>query len=190
MRNTKDKIIDVAIKYIKAGQNLETISLQTIANEAEIGKSTVYEYFTSKEALIEDAYLSLIKEYHHKLMDNIISDTFEESFKKQIKVIIEVMNEAKSIMQAILHKHHQIINANIRAEIDLISSKINEQYHNILKLGVKEKVINSKYEENNNKYIIKALMTGLGMQYVANETELNEDQIIILIYDSVIKHLR
>ena len=51
---TKDKILDCTIEMLKAG-DMDTLSMSKIAAKAEIGKSTIYEYFPSKEELVKDA---------------------------------------------------------------------------------------------------------------------------------------
>ena len=52
LKSTKDKILDCTIEMLKAG-NVDTISMSKIALNANIGKSTIYEHFSSKEDIAE-----------------------------------------------------------------------------------------------------------------------------------------
>jgi len=55
-RNTKDHIIEIAIKLLSTyGEHGTPMSL--IAKEADCGMGTIYNYFTSKEDLINSCYL-------------------------------------------------------------------------------------------------------------------------------------
>lgn len=47
--------------------SVKSVSMADIAHRAEIGKSTIYEYFSSKEDLIRQAGLWLLENYAHQL---------------------------------------------------------------------------------------------------------------------------
>jgi len=54
MLTTKEKIIEATVDFFKEQAHYEQITLTKVAKRAEIGKSTVYEHFASKEDLIEE----------------------------------------------------------------------------------------------------------------------------------------
>lgn len=191
MSLTKDKIINVLINYIKSGTNLDNISIQKIANEADIGKSTVYEYFSSKESLIEETYLSLIEYYHNWLLIDIKTD-FTYTLKVLIKAIIEVMKDAKIIMEAILQNPHQFscFNERISQKVSNVHESMKAHFRKILALGEQEKIISNKYRDPKSEYIIRALLTSLSAQYVSRETYFTEIEIVDFIYDSIILYLK
>lgn len=192
MRKTKDIIFDVAIDFIKQGKDLESISLLEIAQAAGIGKSTVYEHFSSKEALIEATYLHLINEYHLMLINDTHSDNFEGSLKGQIKAIIKVMQDAKMIMEAILEnpRYVSIKNEKINDEIYKVQASMENKMTMIFILGYKEGIISEKYKDEKSGYIIKALITSLSIQYVHGNIKMSEKEIIDFIYESVIYYLK
>ncbi|MBE0700534.1 MAG: TetR family transcriptional regulator, partial [Acholeplasmataceae bacterium] len=106
MQSTKDKILGVVIEYIKNDTSYEKITLSKVAKSANIGKSTVYEYFGSKDELIEETCRFLLMHYQAILFGTLEAATFEAAFREQIKKILLVMKDAQNIMEIILNKHH------------------------------------------------------------------------------------
>ncbi|MFA5542526.1 MAG: TetR/AcrR family transcriptional regulator [Bacilli bacterium] len=191
MSLTKNKIIEVVTNYIKSADNIEKISIKKIAEEAGIGKSTVYEHFKSKEELIDEAYISLIDYYQDILKKDIIGYNFEESLKNQIGRVISVMSDAKLIMEAIFQNNSiPALRCNVLEKIESVNIDFQEQFSVFLNMGINEGVISKSLITKNSKYIIKALMSSLSMQYVSGTTDLNNDEIIDLIYDSIVFYLK
>ncbi|HHU55777.1 MAG TPA: TetR/AcrR family transcriptional regulator [Acholeplasmataceae bacterium] len=189
---TKNKIIDVIIDYIKAGVNLDIISMQKIANEVGIGKSTLYEYFQSKQDLIEHVYIYLINHYHERLQAIDYLNNFETILKNQIKLIIEVMDEAKTIMEAILQNTSNFVDNNklVIKEIEKVNRSMEKQFFSILELGYKEQIISNKYLDISSQYIVKGLIGSLSAQYVSGNTHFTEEEVIDFIYKSLLVYLK
>lgn len=192
MHPTKEAIFKVAINYVKTGMNLEKVSLEKITKEANIGKSTFYGYFSSKDVLVEESYIYLINSYHLRLINNILCNDFKKSLKNQIAIIIAVTKDAKDIMEAILENPYHLSTSNkkIYTAIQNVHYSIKNQMENIFKLGQEEGIISNKYLEEKSQYIIKALITSLSIQFVTSQTSLDEEEIIELIYDVLVSNLQ
>lgn len=192
MSQTKDKIIQVLVEHIKQGNNLNDLSLSKIAHEAEIGKSTVYEHFKSKEDMISSTYAYLLNQYKSILLEPIEMVDFKSSFKAQILRILFVMRDAKNIMDAImdiqldgipsLKQEHQTLMENIQIEM-------NARFIEIMKLGIKSGEFNPTKVNPYAKYIIQSLISGLLLSYLKEDMGLTEDGITDLIYNQVLKAL-
>ncbi|MCU0105666.1 TetR/AcrR family transcriptional regulator [Acholeplasma vituli] len=192
MSQTKDRIIRVLVEHIKQGNNLNELSLSKIAQEAEIGKSTVYEHFKSKEDMISSTYAYLLNQYKTILLEPIEMKDFKASFKAQILRILFVMRDAKNIMDAImdiqldgipsLKQEHQALMENIQTEM-------NARFIEIMKLGVHSKEFNPSSMNPYAKYIIQSLISGLLLSYLKEDMGLTEDGITDLIYNQVLKAL-
>lgn len=191
MSLTKNKIIEVVTNYIKSADNIEEVSIKKIADEAGIGKSTVYEHFKSKEELIDEAYISLIDHYQDILKSDIIKNSFEESLRNQISRVISVMSDAKLIMEAIFQSNSiPALRCSVLERIEKVHSDFQKQFSIFFEMGIKEKIISENSINKNSKYIIKALMSSLTMQYVSGTTDLNNNEIIDLIYNSIVFYLK
>ena len=190
MSQTKDKIIQVLVEHIKQGKNLNEISLSKVAQEAEIGKSTVYEHFKNKEEMISSTYAYLLHKYQQILLEPIVMASFKEAFIAQIKRILCVMSDAKSIMDAIMNTQldgipslsleHQKLMENIQEQMNL-------RFTDIMTLGIQSNEIQVQNITPFTKNIIQALISGLLLQYVKGEMDLNDDGICELVYQQVLK---
>jgi AcrR family transcriptional regulator len=193
MSQTKDKIIQVLVDHIKQGNNLNDISLSQIALAAEIGKSTVYEHFKNKEEMISSTYAYLLNKYQTILLEEIPLSEFKTSFILQIKRILCVMSDAKSIMDAIMNIQLDGI-PSLKVEhqklMESIQEQMNQRFTQIMQLGIVSGDIDIKHITPYSRHIIQALISGLLLQYVKDEMNLTDDGICELIYEQVLKALK
>lgn len=192
MSPTKEKLVFVLVNHIKAGTNLKDLSMAQIATEAEIGKSTVYEHFASKEDMISETYAYLLQTYEGILLEPVEMTNFKTAFIEQIRKISTVMSDAKVIMDAIMNnsfdqmpllkKEHHIL-------IESIQDKMNTRFENIIKMAHVQGLIEIKNTNPYTKHVMQAIISGVLLQHVKNEIELDEEAVCNLIYESIIKIL-
>lgn len=192
MSTTKDKLIQVLVSHIKAGVNLKDLSLSQIATEAEIGKSTVYEHFASKEAMISDTYAYLLKSYEAILLEPISQKTFKAAFIEQLSRILTVMKDAKVIMDAIMNNTFDQI-PNLKPEhqclIETIQLSMGKRFEQIIKMAIDTNEIDIKKIKPYSKHVIQALISGILLQYVKNEIDMSEQAVCDMIYEQILKSI-
>lgn len=183
---TKDRIIDVIISHIKKGDRLDKLSIAQIALEAEIGKSTLYEYFENKESLISNTYDLLLNHYETILLKPLSEKTFEKQFKEQIELILTVLLDAKEIMDAILKNEQTLYDPTgvIERKSRHIQERIQERFTEIFQKGLHEKLIKPFVTTPYQKNVIEALMSGLLYQYCTNMIKIEKTELLDLIYHS------
>ncbi|MDY0210986.1 MAG: TetR/AcrR family transcriptional regulator [Acholeplasma sp.] len=190
MSVTKDKLIAVVIEHIKAGSNLNEISLSKIANEAEIGKSTVYEHFSSKEDMISSTYAYLLKQYRFILLEEVPRESFELAFKTQIKRILYVMREAKHLMDAIMKNTSEIV-PHLMPEhqclMEEIQAQMTTRFESIFAMYQLENTLKESDFNPYSKHIIQALISGLMVQYVQETLVIDEEPLCDLLLEQVVK---
>lgn len=184
--STKDKIIEALASLIKNDQDVKTVSISKIAELAHIGKSTVYEHFTSKKALIKETYQFLINHYCDKIVAPFKENTFEHTYKEITRRIFYYSQEANELMMSILSEGQSI---KMIAEEDFTcvmkdaQDKIQETYINILKKGVQEGIIHENPKQSKEKgHIVKALTVGLMMQRINKHVDLSEEDAVDYLY--------
>lgn len=192
MSTTKDKLIQVLVSHIKAGVNLNDLSLSQIATEAEIGKSTVYEHFASKEAMISDTYAYLLKSYEAILLEPISQTTFKAAFIEQLSRILTVMKDAKVIMDAIMNNTFDQI-PNLKPEhqclIETIQHSMGKRFEQIIKMAIDTNEIDIKNIKPYSKHVIQALISGILLQYVKNEIDMSEQAVCDMIFEQILKSI-
>jgi AcrR family transcriptional regulator len=192
MVSTKDKILDSVISYIEEESSLEYISVSQIAQRAGFGKSTVYDYFDNKEALIEEAYIYLLDKYQKILLSDIPLNHYQESMKALLRNILDVIKNAKLIMDAIFNsdKGAGLFHFNQCSDkIKTIQIKMEEKFRVIAEMGIKEGVTTVQ----DNPYIghvIQAIISGLMFQYVHQKLVIEEEDLIQLIYQEITRIMK
>lgn len=190
MNPTKDKILSVIVAHIKKGCNLESITLSMIASEADIGKSTLYEHFDNKEEMISETYKYLLADYESVLMKELTCNTFKDCLIEQMKKILEVMEDAITIMDAIMNHHRNFIDAPANMEVIItdIKKKMDDRFRLIFKKGYQENIFKNQSVYVGN--IIQALISGLLFQYVNGDMKIKEEDLLLLIYDKIVLVLK
>jgi AcrR family transcriptional regulator len=192
MQTTKDKILAAVVNYIKEGMT-DQISLAKIASDAEIGKSTVYEYFKSKEEMIEETYQYLLSQYESILMKDLEDMSFKGAFIEQLERNLIVMEDAASIMELLMNHHAEQFykfGKSLEPKVMELQLKIKKRFEDILYLGVVEGVIEPRLPKPYDGYVIQAIMTGLLFQYVNHRMEISRDHLLELIYDEVLRRIK
>ena len=181
---TKDKILQVVVEYIKDNTYADHISLSQIAEKAQIGKSTVYEYFSSKEALITETYLYLLEQYQEVLIQDIKGRSFKEAYYHLIQSILYVIKDARLFMIAVMNHQKDFfmdVKEPLENKICELKQKMETKFDQVLQLGYQEKIIHPSY----NPYvrnILNAFIIGLLFQYVNEEITITEDKLLDLIF--------
>lgn len=85
--NSKEKILSAVVK-IFISDGIEGLTMKKIAVEAGIGKSTVYEYFDSKETLLAESIIFTANKFIESFYDNEWNQP-DVKFEQQTKASIE-----------------------------------------------------------------------------------------------------
>ena len=191
MLSTKDRILDAVISYIQEHPTLNQLSVSKIAQRAGLGKSTVYDYFDTKDALLEEAYLYLLDKYKTILLRDIPLTTYKESLMALLKNILEVIKDAKLIMDSIFNIDRGIEmfkSQKCTKHINVIQQELKKTFEDIALIGVK----NGDIESQTNAYIphiIQSLISGLMLQFVNGKIDISEDDLVMLIYQEITRVL-
>jgi AcrR family transcriptional regulator len=184
---TKDKILSVVVSYIKLGK-INQLSTSQIALEAEVGKSTLYEYFKNKDEMIIETYKYLIHQYECILLKPLKETTYKKMLIEELSQILTVMTEATHLMQTIMsHGQMQLSEIPMCLESSMVSmkKKLDERFKIIFDQGILEKEIKSINPHPYLRNMIQAIMTGLMIQYVHKEIEIDEEGLLELIFEQI-----
>lgn len=190
MQTAKDKLFQTLVNYVKRGEDLGHVSISKIAQDADIGKSTVYEYFTSKDEMIVETYRYLLKHYESILFHDLEVMDFKGALLEELKRTLMVMKDARSVMEVIMNQsHHQTLRIDImlKPEIQAIQKAMEKRFSHIMYLGVVEGIFPVKEPKKTTTYVIRALITGLMFQYINDELDMTEDELLHLIYDEIVR---
>jgi len=140
------------ISLMKKGANPYSIKVSDIAEAANIGKGTIYDYFDTKEEVISKAIIyNMSNEIKNAFKRVKSKDNFKDRFYEVLNIIEENLENRLSTLNILLSAggiekfYEYLLDAeyNIREFI----SVINKEIIDLLNMGVKEGIINTK--ENN-----------------------------------------
>jgi AcrR family transcriptional regulator len=193
MLTTKERILSAVVDYIKDDTNLESITLSKIAEKAQIGKSTVYEHFSSKEELIVDTYQYLLEYYRSILTKDLSGLSFKAQFIEQVRNILTVMMDAKTIIDGIMNNKDTLVNIGktVEEKVTCIQQEMEQRFLTIFTKGVEEGIIPLQQPKPFQANVIQAIISGLLYQYANHMITIEKDELYELIYTNVllvIKH--
>lgn len=192
MLTAKEKLFNTLVSYIKDGVDLQSIALSKIAQDAEIGKSTVYEYFESKEQMIIETYRFLLKHYESILLQDIQAMDFKGALFEELSHTLIVLKDARSLMEAIMKvPYHELrIDQALKDEINAIQKAMEQRFANIMYLGAVEGIFPYQRSKKETPYVIRALISGLMFQFINGEMEMNEQELLELIYKEIVRVIK
>lgn len=181
--------MEAVVKHLTNDFNYDKISMSGIAEMVGIGKSTIYEYFDSKESLLLEATGYLFEEYIKKMAAFEYDQmTFHEAFCKLIQELI-VLNENKdSTIKFFLLSNprpEMVDKETIEKHLKNFTKCIEERVKKVFDLGRAQGIIN---DESNSQatFIISSLFMGSLCHHLKTR-QFTDDEYIELLYQTVIK---
>jgi AcrR family transcriptional regulator len=190
VQTAKEKLLHTLVDYIKKGEDIEKVALSKIAHDADIGKSTVYEYFESKEQMIIETYRYLLKHYENILLADLEAMDFKGALFEELSRILLVLKDARTLMEAIMKvPHHQELRIDIalKDEIQTIQKSMEKRFANIMYLGAVEGIYPYREPQKETPYVIRAIISGLLFQFMNDEMDMTEEEVLNLIYREIIR---
>ena len=142
IERTRRRIIDAANELLKK-IGLSGTNMNQIAKAAKVARSTIYNYFHSREEIFADAIRRELKKVHDAFAEVLSEDTAEEMLKKYFQVRQEVLREFSELY----HKS--------REEIEAILPEIKDEYEKLREFErelIKEIL---KYGAESGEFIVK-----------------------------------
>ncbi len=141
----EELIFNSVLSLIKEGKNLRDLTVLDIATSANIGKGTVYGYFTSKEEIIGKALLFSLEREHQKLLTKL---NFDHSFKDNLYQLYDFVFESAqfeysifSLIGAIkdLQELNNYFKDSCQKQLEKFEESNKSLFSNLIKKGFYEK---------------------------------------------------
>ena len=173
-------IFNGVMKLLNEGINIHTIKVADIAKSVGIGKGTVYEYFKSKEEILEKSlnyYMDLsLNEAIEKIND-------ANGFREKIYTMLEI---AKCNVQD-FNSGNGFLFSNMgtcefgylmkseNKEFKYRENIINENIENVISVGIEEQVIKSQNDKEYEKMVIKSAIIGFANDLYCSKVTIERD---------------
>lgn len=164
------KVFEAIFNLAKNGDNIETLSVQKIAEASGVAKGTIYEYFESKEEIIRqtiDYYLYQEISVYQSLLKT------KCSFDELIEIIMNNMNDNRAICSSfeILFKY-----SSVQRKIfsDTMMPFVINYLNRLIQLGKEQGVINSSIDDS---YARHVLIAGFSSYNIAARFKVKDNEI-------------
>lgn len=192
MLNRKDQIIEaVILKFQEEGFSTD-LTITEIAKSVNIGKSTVYEYFKSKDDVIKEALVKMSDLNTDRIIniDDIENMTFEDSFKTQLVILFQIASESRMMFEVFSKDFKNQLPLAIQGELmekmHEVKELIEQRFIMIMIKGVTEGLI-SMDQDPLSVNVISGLVVGSMLRYSDADTNLDINKFVDKVYEAVIK---
>lgn len=187
--STKDRIIEAVIKLLTSDYNYDKISMSGIADAVGIGKSTIYEYFESRESLLLEATSLLFEDYIERMaVFQYDKMDFHEAFCKLVQELIILNANKDSTIKFFLlsNPHPETVDKEIiKKHLANFNKCLTERITKVFDLGREQGVIKNATNEQTT-FILSSLFIGSLCQHL-NTRKFSNEEYIELLYQTVLK---
>lgn len=189
-------IFNGIVDLMKEGANPYSIKVSDIAKSANIGKGTIYDYFTSKEEAISEAILySLINEIRHGYHRIKYRTTFKEKFYETLYIVMDSVDNNISIFNMLLsvrgvQEFYEYL-LDDRMELSKCISMVNSVIAHLVESGLDEGIIGESGNDYYQTMVINSAIIGFA-QYASKKslyTGVDRDEAMRAAYTLVIRGL-
>lgn len=160
-------IFNAVTKLMNEGAKPHSIKVADIAKEAGIGKGTIYDYFKSKEEILEKALLYNINIEFYDSMEKI---KVGESFKDKFYIILDIIkNSAKDYSAASNILFSSLSHCEFREILEKNKDCFNEKYdllkkaiNDLASLGILEGIIKEQEDKDYQVMVFESVVMGFG----------------------------
>lgn len=171
----REQILEAAIKVF-ACKGFYQARVEEIANEAKIGKGTIYEYFKSKQDLFQEMFKYIHNLYLEKFMVHIEKKiTFKEKIEYLLESHLRFILEHKEMAQVFLAEHPPLDDDFKKWFLDLEKQKLQFLQKNVMD-GVKRGELKD-LDPCLTARVIAGIISYFGSSIIFNGQELTEGDL-------------
>ena len=158
-------IFNGVMKLMNEGVNIYTIKVADIAKSVGIGKGTVYEYFKSKDELLEKSLIYYMNLSINKAIEKIDN---ANGFKEKIYTMLEIakcnvqdFNSGNGFLFSNMGScEFAYLMKSENEDFKYRENIINESIENVVLVGIKEQVIKGQNNKEYENLVIKSAIIG------------------------------
>lgn len=193
----EEAVFEGIMELLRNGNNPYKITVSEIAKSANIGKGTVYDYFSSKEEAISMALIYNIQKDIATVKNLVIrEDTFRDKYFKIINLLQEnIENKYSTLSLATNYKElDEIFNHDLDTKRDpgFFITELESIFSIIIDKGIEEKII---YDNETKYYQISAVRSSISgyLGYISHREcfpNIDEEYAKDVSYKQLIKMLK
>lgn len=192
--NRKQEIIDAVLEIFSEKGFTNDFTMSKLAQKLDIGKSTIYEYFNNKDEIIEAAIYQYFESRLQKV--NVVADIndlpFEEAFKTQMTILLNVAQESRSILEALapgfVQKLPESMRGDMKKRVEETRNRLQVRFVSFFEKGVSEGVITCGFNPTLG-LMVTSLVVGSIMVFSDTRVDTDVTTFVDELYNNVMKIL-
>lgn len=195
--NRREQILTAAGEILFY-EGINNITMSKVAAKADVGKSTLYEYFDSKDDMISQTIWFTSNKYVDELYNNIIlvKDTFENKLKNTISMFISAIESGAGGFALLFEQAKQTpqeYHCKYIEDMKDIQGKAMYYAKKLIEDGVKQGVLVKEYKQIDFLIFLRMLVvlciSFTSKDKVASDLISDIDNKVDYIYDNIMKIL-
>lgn len=192
----KDEILDALIDIFKNKGVGSDFTISELAQKVNIGKSTIYEYFKTKEDIVNASVGRFFQTTMVRILDRepIVNTTFEQAFKKEAGYLFDLALNSRFLVNIVTPELRNamppVVRDRLKDHIKGVANFYENRFREIFRLGVDEGIIPNQ-EDPVKATLVYSLVTGsimrIGNFNSDNTVEVNLDDYSDALYKAVVK---
>ncbi len=191
----KEEILDALIEILTNKGISSNFKMKELAEKVNIGKSTIYEYFDTKDELLHQAVCRLVENSIKSIYSLEINeeDNFEVSFKKDLHFLFNLSLNSSNVLNMVNPGFENYMPAESKKEImtqvNAIRTHYNKKFEALFKKGILEGVLIAENMLTNN-LMISSLVVGSIIRIGNQEVKITEQELkdyIDAVYVTVLR---
>jgi AcrR family transcriptional regulator len=190
----KIEILDALIEIFKEKGLSNDFTMAELAQHVNIGKSTIYEYFSNKDEVVQQAMIRVMESSIEKIKESELPEgNFEAQLKNEMKTILAIAMESRFMFNLVTPGMTNMIPEDCRKELkdemESIMRFYQARYIQIFQKGVVEKELTPTLLQENG-LLIASLITGSIMRFANANIDLEENSDIDIYVDKVYRAVK
>lgn len=189
------KIFNGVLKLARAGQDVSKLTAVKIAAAAGVGKATIYDYFSSKDEIINGALAySLSKQKQHFQQEMERTQDFQQRMNIIYNGIIDSVQDTGSVYRLLLQaKEKDCRNCGSAPQIKVYITEFIAVLFSVLAKGYRQKIFTTDvYDKANESYMLMVILSNIFATTAVAKDEtccFSKEQIMTNSYTMLIKAL-
>lgn len=168
--------------------------MSELADCVNIGKSTLYEYFSNKDEIVKAALMKYVQVSIDSvdISDEIDGLSFEQAFKKQLKLLLTVATESRTVLEALSPGFVQKLPDSMKEDMKLMVEKTRQmllaRFTSYFIKGMEEGIIPPENDVQK-AFVVTSLVIGSIVTFSEPSSSFEIESSVNSIYDAAIKIL-
>jgi AcrR family transcriptional regulator len=187
----KNEIIEAVITILQEKGFSQEFTMSEIARKMDMGKSTIYEYFGNKDDLHKEAVKYYLSQKISLLQSGIDTDAmdFETLFKTQLRMILEVATESRTVLEALspgfIQRFPESVREDMKQSMEVTRKRLEERFISYFMMASEEGLISKDFDVAKGLTVM-SMVVGAVLVYSDATINIDIDDFIQTIYDSIL----